>query len=257
MENTSLSIVASSEAVHANEAPLAAMPPGVLEDPKAWEQWCKSLDAEHEAAERDVAQEFEVADHADRRLLSLRTRQVMAFQALIGGKSIAAAARAAGVNRATVHRWIKDDPNFKAALARQADEQMAAAREQLKNSVEPAARNIHQAVRQGHVAASMQVLKSVGLMGARAEAKGEPSPRAVVSSRAALALEARLGQLLSMLAKHPAIAGALENAGPGTDVENRGADKQLPTANAPAENPSVGQECRMSNAGDNCGEAKE
>src|SRR4051794_35441499 len=205
MDTTSLSIVASSEAVPVGEFPLAPMPPEVLEDQRAWEAWCKALEVEHEVAERGPV-EFKVADHSDRKLLSLRTRQYLAFLAVTGGKSIAAAAREAGVNRTTVHRWIKDDPNFKSALARQSEEQMAAAREQLKNSVEPAARVINQAVRQGNMTAAMQVLKNVGLMGAQTQT--QPSSKAVVSSRAALALEARLGELLSMLARQPAIAGA-------------------------------------------------
>src|SRR5258708_1602756 len=102
MENTSLSIGACAQAITVNEAPLSEMPPGVFEDDKVWEQWCKTLEAEHKSAE-DVVPELPLTDHLEPKLLSLRTRQVMAFQALARGKSVVSAARDSGVGRSTLH----------------------------------------------------------------------------------------------------------------------------------------------------------
>jgi transposase-like protein len=46
---------------------------------------------------------------------SLTPAQDTAIVALLAGKTITDAATAAGVDRATVHRWLKDDLAFLAA----------------------------------------------------------------------------------------------------------------------------------------------
>jgi hypothetical protein len=41
--------------------------------------------------------------------------QLTAMEGILSGQSITAAAEAAGVDRGTVHRWLRDDPDFRAA----------------------------------------------------------------------------------------------------------------------------------------------
>jgi hypothetical protein len=55
--------------------------------------------------------------------------QVLAMGSLLRGDSITTAARAAGVSRSTVHRWLSDDPVF-ATFYNQARREMAEAVEQ-------------------------------------------------------------------------------------------------------------------------------
>jgi hypothetical protein len=44
------------------------------------------------------------------------TNQLMAIQALARGQTVTQSATAAGVDRTTVHRWLRDDPEFIAEL---------------------------------------------------------------------------------------------------------------------------------------------
>src|SRR3954452_2399171 len=46
----------------------------------------------------------------------LEPAQVLALDALLSGKSVTAAAAAAGVSRQTLHRWLRGDPAMIAAL---------------------------------------------------------------------------------------------------------------------------------------------
>src|SRR6185312_3679193 len=46
---------------------------------------------------------------------ALSDKQRAAFESLRGGSSFAIAAERAGVGRVTVYRWVKADPNFRAA----------------------------------------------------------------------------------------------------------------------------------------------
>jgi len=75
------------------------------------------------------------------------TRQLLAFVGHHRGESIAAAARRAGVGRTTVHRWMRR-MSVQAALARHAQEHKRGPRALARPSVEAAARNVHQAVKQ-------------------------------------------------------------------------------------------------------------
>lgn len=48
----------------------------------------------------------------------LAAQQEAAIAALLAGKSVTAAAKAAEVDRSTVHRWLKDDFLFQTSLSR-------------------------------------------------------------------------------------------------------------------------------------------
>jgi hypothetical protein len=191
------------------EPPMAELPVEVVRDPKGYEAWLTNLGKEHETAE-STYHEFSISEADSGRTISLRHRQLMAFTAVAAGDSLTQAAMAAGVSRMTLHRWMKHDAHFQAALRRHKEESLSSAREQLNSAVEAAALNLHKAVRQGHLNASINLLRGVGLLSERKGAAAEPSPRAKLSSRAAQALEERLGQLLSALAKEPTVRGALE-----------------------------------------------
>jgi hypothetical protein len=58
--------------------------------------------------------------------------QLRAIAALVGGATVTAAAQAAGVSRATVHRWLADDHDFASELALAKIEQAAALKVRLR-----------------------------------------------------------------------------------------------------------------------------
>src|SRR5262249_37928971 len=62
----------------------------------------------------------------------LSPAQTQALAALLSGKSVTAAAEAAGVARETLHRWLRDDPAFQAALGSGKAELLEASRAELR-----------------------------------------------------------------------------------------------------------------------------
>jgi hypothetical protein len=62
----------------------------------------------------------------------LDSRAALALAALSGGSSVTDAARAAGVDRSTVYRWIDRSPEFVAELNRYRQEQRDALRHELR-----------------------------------------------------------------------------------------------------------------------------
>jgi hypothetical protein len=70
----------------------------------------------------------------------LESGQRAALDHLARGKSVAEAAKAAGLNRGTVYRWLKEDPAFQAAYNRWLDELEEGSRTQLLTMIFDAAR---------------------------------------------------------------------------------------------------------------------
>jgi hypothetical protein len=62
----------------------------------------------------------------------LSPAQTKAMAALLSGKSVTAAAEAAGVGRETLHRWLREDPAFQAAVGSGKAELLDAARAELR-----------------------------------------------------------------------------------------------------------------------------
>ncbi len=96
-------------------------------------------------------------------LESLSRAQATAVEALLAGKTITAAAAAAGVDRATVHRWRKDDFAFQAELNSGRRELRSAAFGNLERLAAKAADCLEKALDQGDVKAALEVLKRLQL----------------------------------------------------------------------------------------------
>ena len=80
------------------------------------------------------------------------------------GQSMSAAARGAGVARATLYRWLNQDANFRAAHNAWQKDTMAAARSSILALTEPALRAVAAALERGDAKIAMALLKSVGLL---------------------------------------------------------------------------------------------
>ena len=95
---------------------------------------------------------------------SLWVTQCRAMKNMMSGQSMSAAARAAGVGRATLYRWMNEDANFRAAYNAWQRDTIAAARGSVVSLAEPALRAVAAAVEAGDVKAGLAVLKSLGLL---------------------------------------------------------------------------------------------
>jgi hypothetical protein len=78
------------------------------------------------------------------------------------GKSVAETARAAGVNRVTIYRWLKDDAHFRAAYNQWMDEMALSYRSRMMMLTDKAVDTIEHALESGDARAAMQLLNSVG-----------------------------------------------------------------------------------------------
>ena len=95
---------------------------------------------------------------------SLSIIQCRALEQLMTGQSMSAAARGAGVARATLYRWLNEDADFRAAHNAWQKDTMAAARSSILALTEPAIRAVAAALEAGDAKIGMTLLKSVGLL---------------------------------------------------------------------------------------------
>ena len=108
----------------------------------------------------------------------LSAPQTAALEALASGATVTAAAATAGVNRVTVHRWLREDFSFQAALNQtRLDLRDAAAMARLLKLADSAAGTVQEAVEQGDVRVAVTVLKGLGLLSERAIEVGLCDPK--------------------------------------------------------------------------------
>ena len=107
----------------------------------------------------------------------LTATQVVALEALASGATVTAAAAGAGVNRVTVHRWLRDDFCFQAALNRARRDLREAAMTRLLNLGDLAAGAVQEAVEHGDVRVAVAVLKGLGLLSEKAIEIGSCDPK--------------------------------------------------------------------------------
>lgn len=113
--------------------------------------------------------------------------QLSVLQALLTGSTVTDAAVAAGVSRTTVHRWLKDDWVFQAALNRERREIRDAIRSQLLRAAESGVIVVSRAIEGDDLRVAMDVLKGLGLLGSRIQIGiGEDDP-AVLEEEARIA----------------------------------------------------------------------
>ncbi len=97
--------------------------------------------------------------------LSLTGLQLQAIELLLRGETVTAVAATIGVSRETVHRWLKDDLVFVAAINAGKAELQQAATARLIGVWAKAADNVAQAVERGNLKASLIVLRGFGGIG--------------------------------------------------------------------------------------------
>lgn len=95
---------------------------------------------------------------------SLQVEQQTALERLLAGDSVTAAALAAGVNRATVYRWLQKDSEFQAAWNRGRSEVWDATATRLLKLAPKALAAIERALDAGDVQTGITVLKALGLL---------------------------------------------------------------------------------------------
>jgi hypothetical protein len=95
----------------------------------------------------------------------LRRTQQLALEKLLEGRSVAWAAESSMVDRRTVHRWVRDDERFKAAMEACRARTVEDVRRQLLAAAPKAAAAIAAAADKGDAKASMALLKALGLFG--------------------------------------------------------------------------------------------
>ena len=94
----------------------------------------------------------------------LTAMQSEVMSALLSGETIKAAAELAGVDRSTVHRWLRDDWHFQAARNRGIDAIQTATITGLQALAQSALEVIQKAISDGDQHTAINVLKGVGLL---------------------------------------------------------------------------------------------
>ena len=117
-------------------------------------------------------------------LESLSPAQMTAVEALLAGKTNTAAAAEAGVDRATVHRWLKDDFAFQAELNRGRREMRRATFGNLERLAAKAAECLEKAIDQGDVKAALEVLKRLQLFASNRIGSDDPAELAAEAEQA-------------------------------------------------------------------------
>jgi hypothetical protein len=109
-----------------------------------------------------------------RRVEGMGETQKTAFEALRAGKAFGEAALAAGVARATVYRWLRTDPYFRAAYNAWQQELVASARARLLKLTDQAVSVVEHSLGRNDKQVAMGVLKSMGAM--RGPGRGTTDP---------------------------------------------------------------------------------
>ncbi|MDB5304343.1 MAG: hypothetical protein JWM97_1892 [Phycisphaerales bacterium] len=111
----------------------------------------------------------------------LSPAKLAVLRELAGGSGVATAARAVGVDRHTVYRWMRKDPEFIAALNAWRNQSVQWAREQMVAVLDEAAATVRHAIRNGNVNVAMEVLKRQGALDKIVERCDDPNEIGKVS----------------------------------------------------------------------------
>jgi hypothetical protein len=94
----------------------------------------------------------------------LSAKQLTALESLLLGTSVTGAAAAAGVDRSTVHAWLRENFAFQAALNGGRKERRAAVSHRLEVLADDATKCVTEAVRQGNLKAALALLRGLDLL---------------------------------------------------------------------------------------------
>ena len=95
---------------------------------------------------------------------ALTPQQIAALERLLAGETVKAVAEAVKIDRSTLHRWLREDFEFQAALNRGKRELAEAVQSRLLTVADKAAAVVGNAVDQGNLTAALAVLKGLGAL---------------------------------------------------------------------------------------------
>jgi len=96
--------------------------------------------------------------------LDVSPNQLIAIESLISGKSMTAAAEAAGVNRATLWRWLHKDPDFQATLNSYKKDAVEQVQAQLAGLSTLAISAVKKALQAGDAKTGLALLRGLGAL---------------------------------------------------------------------------------------------
>ena len=120
-------------------------------------------------------------------------RQARALEQLFAGTAITRAAEVAGVDRSTVHRWLRDDVAFQAAYNGLRHDLLRELQSRLDHVVIAALETVSAAVESRDVRAALAVLRGTGILAGDRPPIGPEDPEEV-EQEAELAKMEREGQ---------------------------------------------------------------
>jgi hypothetical protein len=123
---------------------------------------------------------------------AITTVQESAIAALLTGNTITEAAAAANIDRTTIHRWMRTDFSFQAALNRARKELRDALSAKLLGLANAAAETVEKSIVAGDVKAALGVLRGLGLLSGEPEPIGSTDPKRLAAEAADEEAMARL-----------------------------------------------------------------
>ena len=126
----------------------------------------------------------------------LPPQQSRALAALLGGATITAVADSAGVDRTTVHRWLRADPDFQAAYNAVKRDLRREVEASIERAVQRAIETVCAAIEQGDVRAALAILKGAGVLGSYSSEIGPEDPTEVEEEAELAARERESDRLL-------------------------------------------------------------
>ena len=130
----------------------------------------------------------------------LSQAQFAALEALLAGKTLTEAARAASMGRATIYRWLKDDFAFQAELNRGRREIRRAALGNLERLAAKATGCLEKSIDEGDVKSALEVLKRMNILAPAQIGSDDPAELEAKAKREAKARNGN-NQLLEMHAQ--------------------------------------------------------
>ncbi len=130
---------------------------------------------------------------------ALTPQQIAALERLLAGETVTAVAEAVKADRSTIHRWLRENFEFQAALNRGKRELSHAVQAKLLVLLHKATRTVENAIDQGDLAASLAVLKGMGAFSGTPVTPGLEDPEAL---RQAAKLAQEEAQLVEAEAKN-------------------------------------------------------
>jgi membrane protein involved in colicin uptake len=109
----------------------------------------------------------------------LTSAQILALNALIEGKAVSEAAVVADVSRTTVHRWLKDSAEFRAAYNSRRADLRAAHESKLDALLSKALTAVEAALDGGDARVAMSLLQGTGMLGGIRSVVGSGDPEVI------------------------------------------------------------------------------